>query len=106
MRIDAWWAFAAVLGLIVLSMPAFREPGEYYGSEIYSLALDYPSIANRTVLVEGVLAGSGEAVSIEGRVSGAGRGYVLVESGGREYRVGGPLAGREDIAARKLRILP
>lgn len=102
MRIDFWYAAAVLLGLIILIAPAFRSPGAYYGAEIYSIALDYPKLANKAVRVEGVFVNSSEAVVIEGKISGGGKGYLVVESGGREYRIGGPLAGKEDIAAKRI----
>jgi len=102
MRISVFYALAVVLGIVILAMPYFRVLGEFYGSEIYSLALDYPKLANHTVLVEGVLVGSGKDVVLEGTVSGAGRGYLVVETKTRNYTVGGPLAGREDVAAKRI----
>lgn len=102
MRTDAVYALAVAMGIVILIVPYFRVQGEYYGSEIYSLALDYPRLAGHTVRIEGVLVNSGENVVLEGTVSGAGRGYLVIESNSRNYTVGGPLAGREDVAAKRI----
>ncbi len=102
MRIGSWYAAALLIGLVVLIAPAFKTHSVHYGAEIYSLALDYQKLENKSVRVEGVFVNSSEPVVLEGKISGGGKGYIVVDSGGREYRVGGPLAGKEDIAARKI----
>ncbi len=96
---------AALSAMLLLSVQLFREPqGTYRGTEIYALALELKEPGNQTIIVEGTYLKSGTEAAVQGKLTGIGRGNLLIDTGERNLTIGGPLAGKEDIAARKITV--
>jgi len=96
---------AALSAMLLLSVQLFREPqGTYRGTEIYALALELKEPMNQTIAVEGTYVKNGTDAAVKGKLAGIGRGNLIIDTGERNLTIGGPLAGKEDIAASKIMV--
>ncbi len=88
--------------LLVLVYGLREEPGTYHGTEIYVLALELKEASNQTLLIEGEYVRNGTPVIVTGRLVNIGKGKLDIDTGETILSIGGPLAGKEDIAASKI----
>lgn len=96
---------AALSAILLLSVLFFREPqGTYRGTEIYALALELKEPMNQTISVEGKYVKNGTDALIQGKLTGIGKGNLVIDIGGRNLTIGGPLAGKEDVAASRITV--
>ena len=103
MRLDTIILIVAIMLIFSVIIGNYADNSVYYGTEIYLLTLN-PEIQNKTVVVHGNMISDNSKVVLRGRIVGVGRGYLVIRADDTDYKVGGPLAGKEDLAAKKIRI--
>jgi len=96
---------AALSLLLLASVQLFNEPkGTYRGTEIYALALELKEPGNQTIIAEGTYVKNGTEALVQGRLAGIGKGNLVIDTGEKNLTIGGPLAGKEDIAASRITV--
>ena len=94
----------AILSIILLFSvyTSNKEPGVYKGTEIYVLALDLKEAKNQTIQVEGIYLKNNTKAELEGKLIEIGKGNLLIATDEGILTIGGSLAGKEDIAAKRI----